>query len=138
MKGDTEHKWGMDSSKTFDAHCYGCLAELVVAKHLGVWWSGEGLYEFSDVGQVEVRYAHKRNYRLILHDDDHDNRPYVLVTGEGSLGTFWIDGWIMGCDGKNDDWWEDPGTARPAYFVPRDQLRPMDELQSDYFSRCVL
>lgn len=132
MKNDLDHKWGMSTALAFDNNCYGCLAELVVAKHLGVWWSGEGLYEFSDVGQVEVRYAHKRNFRLILHDDDLDDRPYVLVTGEGAGGSFWIDGWIMGRDGKHDEWWEDPGTSRPAYFVPRDQLRPIEDLHGVY------
>jgi hypothetical protein len=87
---------------------------------------------YPDVGPFEVRGARSHDRRLILHKPwspqnkggDHPDRPYVLVTGEPP-NDLAIRGWILGKDGMNDDWWEDPVGGRPAFFVPHKPMLPM-------------
>ena len=69
-----------------------------------------------------------KNKRLILHDDDKDNRPYILVYADAP--DFYIKGWMMGADGKEKKYWSDPqGTNRHAYFVPDEDLISINELE---------
>lgn len=106
-----------------------CAAELAVAVFLDVYWDpiADRPHKQGDVGNVDVRSTPRRDGRLILHAGDVDDRPYVLVVGEG-LERYLI-GWITGRDGKRRAWWTDPGTGRPAFFVPQAALWPMSQLK---------
>ena len=106
----------------------GAAGELCVAQWLGLSWDGAfGRLGDSDVGNlVEVRTTPGHENPLRLHDDDKDDRVYILVTG---IGPRWaIRGFILGKRGKNPEWFHDrpaPAnrpTGRPAYWVPQDQL----------------
>jgi hypothetical protein len=106
-----------------------CQAEMAVALYLNLFWCAS-LNDFGqrDVGGlVEVRACSQEHYRLILHEDDPDDAPFVHVWAHSPEFTF--KGWIFGRDGKRRDFWEDPAGGRPAFFVPNDQLRPMHELK---------
>lgn len=106
----------------------GACGELAVARWLNVFWSGQlGNYRARDVGPLQVRTARRDTGRLVLHDRDADDHVFVLVTGEAPDYT--LRGWIVAADGKVPEYWEDPSTGRPAYFVPQDALRPMAELK---------
>jgi len=107
----------------------GTMGEACVAKWGGLWWSGSlGDYKADDAGKLQVRTVDHEKKRLILHDDDKDDRPYVLVYAKPP--TFYIKGWIMGADGKNKEYWSDPqGTNRHAYFLPEDCLNDINELE---------
>lgn len=116
-----QHQWG--------AHIEGCMGEYVVAKALGMYWSGNmGKLSMADVGDLQVRTGASHNFRLILHPKDNDQDYFILVTGVN--GQYVIQGWCTGEDGKKPEYWQDPSKAnRPAYFVPKSVLRPIEELK---------
>lgn len=111
-------------------HIEGALGERAVSKYLGIPWDGAlGNYNANDVGRYEVRTTTSRNNRLILHDRDKDDRPYVLVVGAN--GEYDIKGWIYGAEGKDAQYWSDPLGGRPAYFVPTEHLKPIQTLPKE-------
>lgn len=111
----------------YDVHVLGAIGEYVVARTLGIFWSGPGTLRASDVGRhIQVRTRSRHDYELIVHPNDEDDAPFVLVTGQGL--DYVVHGWIMGRDGKQREWWNDPARGRPAYFVPHTALRAMEEL----------
>jgi len=77
-------------------------------------------------GRIDVKAAAQHNRNLIIKADEDDDKRLVFVTVED--GEFRIHGWIRAADGKQEKWWKDPAGGRPAYFVPKYSLRPMDEL----------
>lgn len=106
--------------------------EMAVAKFLNLYWSGSvGDYGAVDVGGlVEVRTRTKDWHSLIIHPEDRDWAPYVLVDSS-MTPQFRIVGWIYGCDGKQEKYWSDPAKAnRHAYFVTQEDLRDVSELKS--------
>jgi len=123
LKRGGQHEWGMTDDNAWHFHIEGVLAELALAKWMGVYWSlttfarrGDG-----DVGKDEVRQTGHENGRLIMHPEDLDERKYWLVTG--NMGVYRIRGWMRGRDGKQDQWWEDPtDKKRFAFFVPQREL----------------
>lgn len=103
----------------------GCLGEMAVAKALGMYWSGKGIFRGGDVGDYQVRTAGQDHYRLILHPEDPDDAIFFLVTGRN--GEYIIKGWIRGVDGKRDEYWADPVGGRAAYFIPQTALTSLPE-----------
>lgn len=105
----------------------GVFGEMAVAKGLNLYWSGTvGDYGAIDVGGVvEVRTAHRATDSLIVHPDDKDAVPFVLVLGD-QAPAMRLAGWLWGHEAKQERWWKQ--TERPAFFVPQDDLRSMDEL----------
>ncbi len=110
----------------------GALCEYAVAKGLNLFWSGVRVNPFilpGDVGVLQVRGATDPAYRLIVHDCDRDDAVFVLVIGDDRRSSFDIIGWIVASDAKRVEWYSDPsGKQRPAYFVPRTALHPIDTL----------
>ena len=110
-------------------HVLSTRGEMVVAKAFNLYWSGaSGDYKAVDVGGlIEVRTVPVSTHRLMLHPDDKE-LPTVLVDASRSP-EFRLCGWLMGQDGKRQDWWEDPtGKDRPAFFVPHASLLPLKKL----------
>jgi hypothetical protein len=117
----SETEWGIDIE--------GAGAEYVVAQYLDLFWGGCVVMGQApaDVGaHVQVRQTTRANGRLIVHDSDRDDQPFVLV--RGCLPNLEMVGWIMGHAAKQRPM-EDPKGGRPAYFVPDGELRAMDELR---------
>lgn len=122
------HGSSMNISQGFiEPNVSSCMAEMAVAKALGLYWSGEiGNYKARDVGGlVDVRSSRRASNHLILHDDDPDDVPFVSVSV--AEPEFTLHGWVLARDGKRKEFWR-TDTGRAAYFVPRSALRPMDEL----------
>lgn len=111
---------GIPGNQHWQRHIEGALGEAAVAKCLNVYWTGKGSLRDLDVGDFDVRTADAHNKRLILHEDDPDDRVFWFVTGVND--EFKVHGWIRGCDGKKPEYWQDPNTGRPAYFVPKEAL----------------
>jgi len=129
LKG-TEHRHGADGGfYGWGMDLLGALGEAAVAKWSGIWWSGMGMgTEAGDVGPLEVRCVESVKRRLILHPDDKDHAPYILVCAEPP--NFTLMGWMLGREGKRKEYWADPqGTNRHAYFVPNDCLNTMQQLE---------
>lgn len=115
-----DDRWSMDIESA--------ASEAAVAKALNLYWSPGGVRATADVGDlVQVRWSSRPNARLILHNEDTDLQPFVLVTG--TVPNFAVVGWILGSEGKQEKYWSDPGTGRPAYFVPQDELKDMTLLR---------
>lgn len=120
--------WGIDIES--------CGAEAAVAKSLGKYWvavvdNTEALD--GDVSGVEVRSTVLKNGRLIVHNRDRDDAPFVLV--RGSFPNYEIAGWMFGRDAKQDQYIFS-GDGRPAFFVPASDLRPIDELAQQLKNKC--
>ena len=111
---------GAGSKNDWQLHIEGCLGEMALSKYLDVYYSGKGKFRAPDVGVVDVRTSTSHNNRLILHKEDPDERVFYFVTGVN--GEYRIQGWILGKDGKQDKFWTDPRTGRPAYFIPVSEL----------------
>ena len=112
--------WGMD--------LIGALGEAAVGKWSGRWWSGMGMgIAAGDVGPLEVRCVDSPDRRLILHADDKDESPYILVVAQPP--EFILKGWMLGREGKDERFWSDPtGKNRHAFFVPDEELHNMQQL----------
>lgn len=131
MKLGTSHKWGLNGVETAIASdLVGCAGELAVAKALNLYWDVSSSHKTVDVGgMVEVRTVTSPNRRLILHETDKPNLPYVLVYSKPRTTEFLLKGWLLGQDGIKEEYWSDPqNTNRHAYFVPDSALRPVSEL----------
>ncbi len=120
MKLGRKTAHGAKDSDSWQMHIEGALGECALSKYLDHHWSGKGVLRGCDVGDVDVRTASKDNYRLILHNEDPDDRVFWLLTGAN--GNYQIKGWIMGWQGKHEKYWTDPNTGRPAFFVPQSAL----------------
>ena len=117
--------YGAQTDRGWQLHIEGAMGECAVAKHLGIFWNGSiGNLQDTDVGNIQVRTTAHPNGRLILHPKDDPKDFYVLVIGEN--GGYRIVGGIYGELGKRDEYWTDPGTGRPAYFVPRERLEVLN------------
>lgn len=81
LRDNRTPKYGAPKDMTAWAiNIYGTMGEACVAKWGGLWWSGSlGDYQADDVQKLQVRTVDHSKKRLILHDDDKDDRPYVLV-----------------------------------------------------------
>ena len=113
------------------AHIDGALAEVAVAKWLGVFWDAAvGRIGGDDVGKLGVRSTRHWNGRLRLHHTDRDDRAFVLVVNQSPR--FLLAGWMYAGYGKREEWWADPsGDGRWAFFVPQRFLAPMAMLSPD-------
>jgi hypothetical protein len=104
-------------------HKMGAYAEFAVAKALNLY-PGFTVNNFDgpDIEpNIEVRAAPKG--RLIITDKDNSYRKFVLVLGEAP--TLELVGWIWGYEGQKKEFIFAPNGRPPAYFVPRELLRPM-------------
>lgn len=114
----------------WQCHIEGSGAELAVAKHFDLFWSGHvGDYKAFDVGPYEVRQTPHHNGHLILQHKDLDkgDAPCILVTG--STPVFRLAGWIYGFEGLVNKYYTDkPRNGRPAFWIPQSDLRPMSSL----------
>jgi hypothetical protein len=119
--------YGCDKSVGWQVHIEGCCGELVVAKYLGIYWNGNfEKLKADDVGHFQVRTRSEHAWDMLLHDRDPDDRPFILVTG--TAPEYLIHGWMYARDGKKEKFWKDPARGRPAYFVPKPYLEPMETL----------
>lgn len=124
-------KWGQPVDRlNSDDNWIGSIGELATAKYLGTYWAGMSPGTV-DATIADVRAVKTLGHRLTLHPDDSDELPVVLAIVERQkLPVVHLAGWIIGRDGKVPEFWTDPGTGRPAFFVPANRLRPMAELKS--------
>jgi len=120
------NRHGLVDSQDWDVHIQGVLGEFVVCKHLGLYWTGAipANETAGDAGRHQVRATTRSAGCLIVHPEDPDDVPFVLVTG--TAPTFRIAGWITGGDAKQTQWWR-TDVRNAAYFVPQAALRSIDE-----------
>jgi len=118
-----------EDAPVWDIDIEGACGEMAAAKVLNVFWSGaHGQLRVADVGgRFQVRTRSKLTYELPLHPEDADDAVFVLVLGRAPH--YNVKGWMYARDGKLPEYWDDPsGQNRPAFFVPRKLLLPLDEI----------
>jgi hypothetical protein len=112
-------------------HKLGALGEVAVASHLNL---EEHLFSETTPqrgscdlpGDIEVKTRSRHYYDLIVQRDERQDKKLVLVTVENNQ--IFIHGWCIAGDVMKTEYWSDPAGGRPAYFVPKNVLRSMDEL----------
>lgn len=112
-------------------HRLGALGEVAVAAHLGLeqhlFAESEAKRGTSDLpGDIEVKTRSRHYYDLIVQRDERPDKKLVLVTIENNRVL--IHGWCVAGDVMQERFWADPARGRPAYFVPKNILSPMDTL----------
>jgi hypothetical protein len=112
----------------FQAHCEGACGELAASKALNQFWGGPiNNFKSADIGEsIQVRTRSRPDGDLIVRDDDNDDHYYVLVVGQAPNYVVW--GFMEGREAKQEKWIKNPNGRGAAYFVPRSQLRPLNEL----------
>jgi hypothetical protein len=108
----------------------GACAEMAVAKHLDIYWSGSnGTYKKADLStNLEVRWTGLDGGSLIVRPGDNDDATFILVTGR--CPTYSIRGFMKGKEAKNDRWLDYLGNPErpPAYVIPQHELNDINEL----------
>jgi hypothetical protein len=78
-------------------------------------------------GGIDVKTRSKASYDLIVQRQSDPNKKFVLVTIENQQTL--IHGWCYGHEALQERFWADPARGRPAYFVGKEHLRPMETLK---------
>jgi hypothetical protein len=122
---------GLMGEDSLDLHTVGAIGEFAVAKALNLY-QGFTVNNFDgpDIEpDIQVRTTRLKGGRLIMTERDEPFQKYVLVVGEEP--ELDVVGWVWGFEGQEKKWLTDPKNNRPpAYFVPRDALRPIETLHA--------
>ena len=103
-------------------HIEGACGEMAVSKLLGVYWDGGiDTFKLPDIGSnVQVRTRSLHNYELIIRSNDSNDDIFVLVTGRCPSYRVW--GYVLGREGKRQEYLQTHGGRPAAYFVPHSRL----------------
>jgi len=121
------HAYGLTNYT--DENVVGAVGEFIASLVIGVPWRGPGTFQGEDlVGGYQVRASKRLNADLTIRPKDPNDAIYILVVG-GPL-KWQVPGWILGKDGKQKEFWDDPTySGRPsAYFVPQLALKSIKDL----------
>ena len=114
--------------KTTEFEIVGVLGEIAACKYLNIDSPLiNGFKKFSDVGTLtEIRSTTKPEGCLIIRDRDDKNKNYVLATVTRYEVT--LHGWINGTLAKQPEFQRNPHNLGTSYFIPQDQLQPINTL----------
>lgn len=113
-----------------DVHLLGAAGEMAVASLLDakqwLYQETEAKRGSDDLPGIDVKTRSKHKYDLIVQKNEDPNKKFVLVTIEDK--TILAHGWCYGKEAMKEEYWADPARGRPAYFVPKEALRPINSL----------
>jgi hypothetical protein len=131
LRGRNGGAW--KGSKALDIHLLGAAGEVAVASYLGMkehlFKETEARRGSDDLPGMDVKTRSRHQYDLIVQKNENACKKFVLVTIE-SQKTF-LHGWCYGRDAMKEEFWADPARGRPAYFVPKEALSPMETLNDE-------
>jgi hypothetical protein len=108
----------------FAYHIIGAMAEVAVAKYLGVYWSAHtGKFSCGDVGEFEVRWSMRSDLKVRPRDSG------IIVSVTGQPPEFKVVGWISADRARRLVGLTSPAKGKPAYFVPHEMLEPPEILR---------
>ena len=117
--------------RALQMHRLGTTGEVAVAAHLGLedhlfaeTTANRGSCDLP--GDIEVKTRSRHGYDLIVQKDERLDKRLVLVTIERDK--VFLHGWCVAGDVMREEFWADPAGGRPAYFVPKRNLRDIGEL----------
>ncbi len=109
----------------------GTCGEMAVAKAMNKWFipTIDTFHDRPDVfDAVEVRSTGRADGRLIVRDNDPDDRIYILAIVQAP--DIKLAGWMRGGDCKIQKYFYNPNNYRDAWFVPQKDLQTMDSLNA--------
>jgi len=117
---------------SLNMHRIGAMGEMAAAVFLNlqdqVFQATTSVRGSSDLpGDIEVKTRSKHSYDLIVQKDERPDKKMILITVE--KGTIIIWGWCIAEEVMKKEYWSDPARGRPAYFVPKKVLRPIETLE---------
>lgn len=116
--------------KALEVHLLGAAGEMAVASHLGLkhelYKETEAKRGSNDLPGIDVKTRSRHSYDLIVQKNEDPGKKFILVTIEKQRTL--IHGWCYGREAMEERYWADPARGRPAYFVPKEALRPIDTL----------
>lgn len=120
-------------AEALKAHMLGAGGEVAVASFLGLKQhlfqedrAKRGSYDLPPNIDVKTRARHY--YDLICFVDEAAEKTLVLATIESKEVR--LHGWIKAYDAKQKQWLKTYVPGRTAFFVPKEALRPMQELKA--------
>ncbi len=120
-----------DWVEDLEMHVKGVIGEFAAAKVLGLNFNGsvDTFQSETDLdGNIEVRFRSNPNWDLIIRPTDrNEDKKIVLVRGMPP-GAIEVVGWIYGRDARKEEWWQNYGNLKPAWFVPASAMRPIEEI----------
>jgi len=129
LRGRNGGAW--KGSKALDIHLLGAAGEMAVASYLGMkehlFKETEARRGSDDLPGMDVKTRSKASYDLIVQRQEDPEKIFVLVTIENQQTL--IHGWCYGKEAMQEQYWADPARGRPAYFVGKEHLRPMETLK---------
>lgn len=129
LRGRNRGAWRGD--KALEIHLLGAAGEMAVAAHLGMkdhlYKESEAKRGSDDLPGIDIKTRSKHCYDLIVQKNEDPRKKFVLVTIEKQKTL--IHGWCYGEEAMQAQYWADPAKGRPAFFVPKEKLRPIEELQ---------
>ena len=113
-------------------HMLGAAGEMAVAVMLDM---EDKLYQETEAKRgsadlppnIDVKTRSRHYYDLIVQLDESPDKILVLVTIQNRITL--IHGWIQAADAMKEQWKKDPAGGRPAYFVPKDELKSLSLLK---------
>lgn len=111
-------------------HIESAHAELAVCKYLGIYWGfGVNTFHVEDIvnTNLEIRWSSRSD--LKVRPDDKG----VVVSVTGKCPNYEIKGWIEAKNALQDKWKYNKEPI--CYFVPHDQLKPIEELKKIIFEK---
>lgn len=130
LRGRNKGAWRGD--KALEIHLLGAAGEMAVASYLGL---KEHLYKETEAKRgsadlpdnIDVKTRSKASYDLIVQKGENPDKRFVLVTIQEQKTL--IHGWCYGYEAMQEQYWADPARGRPAYFVPKEALKPIESLK---------
>ena len=120
-----------EGEEAFYNHILGCRGEAACKLWLNpISWQAyaERISNLPDLGDfIDVKAVENPKHRLLVQAEAKTHWAYVLALGHRHPRWEMV-GWCWGSEAKKREYWRDPKGGRPAYFVPRERLRPISEL----------
>ena len=117
-------------SKALDIHLLGAAGEMAVASYLGMkhelYREVEAKRGSDDLPGIDIKTRSKHSYDLIVQKQEDPDKKFVLVTIENQQTL--LHGWCYGRQAMDVRYWADPARGRPAFFMPKENLHPMETL----------
>jgi hypothetical protein len=106
---------------------------MAVAEYLGmsesVFSESKPVRNSSDLpNNLEVKTRSKHWHDLIVQKNEKPEKIIVMVTIERD--EIMLQGWCRAGEVMRQEFWSDPAVGRPAYFVPKSVLQPVETLKA--------
>lgn len=131
LRGRNGGAW--KGSKALDIHLLGAAGEVAVASYLNLkgelFKETEAKKNSDDLPGIDVKTRSKACYDLIVQRGSDPQKKFVLVTIENQQTL--LHGWCYGHEAMQERFWADPARGRPAYFVAKEHLHPLETLNNE-------